>query len=118
MSGIKELDKNDFFQISSDGPNVNLKFLELMPKNRETKELSPLIDTYRLHTVHNSLKAGIKSSRWIVGKVMKTMWKLLNESPARRKKYVALVEINLFPLPFCGHRWCENEDCAERAELL
>ena len=35
-----------------------------------------------LHTVHNSLKAGIKSSRWILGKVMKAVWKLLNESPA------------------------------------
>ena len=46
------------------------------------------------------------------------MWKLLNESPARREKYVILSETNLFPLPFCGQRWCKNEDCAERAELL
>ena len=36
MSGIKELDKNNFLQISSDGPNVNSKFLELMAENRET----------------------------------------------------------------------------------
>ena len=87
MSGIKELDKNNFLQISSDVPNVNLKVLELMAENRKTEELSPLIDigTYGLHTVHNSLKAGIKSSRWIVGKVMKAMWKLLNEFPARRE---------------------------------
>ena len=34
-----------------------------------------------LHTVHNSLKEGIESSRWIVGKVKKAIWKLLNESP-------------------------------------
>ena len=58
------------------------------------------------------------SSRWIVGKVMKAMWKLLNESPALREKYAALAEINLFSLSFCGHRQCENEYCAERAELL
>ena len=78
MSRIKELDKNNFLQIFTDGPNVNLKFLELMVENRVT-ELSPLIDigTCGLHTVHNSLKAGIKSARWIVGKVMKAMWKLL-----------------------------------------
>ena len=51
---------------------------------------------------------------------MKAMWKLLNESPAWREKYVALAETNLFPLPFCGHRWYENEDCAknEHKELL
>ena len=91
-----------------------------MVENRETEELSPLTDigTCRMHTVHNNLKAGIKSFRWIVGKVMKAMWKLLNESLARGEKYVALAETNLFPLPFCGHRWCESEDCAERAELL
>ena len=90
-----------------------------MAENRETEELSPLIDigTCGLHTVHNSLKAGIKLSRWILGKVMKAMWKLLNESLARREKYVALPETNLFPLPFCGHRWCGNEDCAGQAEL-
>ena len=33
-------------------------------------------------------------------KVMKARWKLLNESPARREKYVALAETNLDPLPF------------------
>ena len=116
----KNLTKKNFLQISSDGPNVNLKFLELMAESRETEELSPLIDigTCRLHTVHNSLKVGIKSSRWIVGKVMKAMWKLLNKSPALREKFVALAETNLFPLPFCGYRWYGNEDRAERAELL
>ena len=83
-------------------------------ENRETEELSPLTDigTCGLHPVHNSLNAGIKSSRWNVGKVMKAMWKLLNKYAARREKYVALAEIDLFPLPFCGHRWCKNEDCA------
>ena len=55
-----------------------------MVENRETEEFLLLINigTCGLHTVHNSLKAGIKSSRWIIAKVMKTMWKLLNESPA------------------------------------
>ena len=75
MSGIKEFDKNNFLQISSDGPNVNLKFLGLMAENRETEELSPLIDigTAGLHTIHSSLIAEIKSSGWIVGKVMKAI---------------------------------------------
>ena len=86
-----------------------------MAENRETEALSPLMDT---GTVHNSSKAGIKSSRQIVGKLMKARWKLLNESPVLKDKYVALAETNLFPLPFCGHRWCENDVCAERAELL
>ena len=75
MSGIKELDKNNFLQILSDGPNVSLKSLELMVGNKETKVLSPLTDirTCGLHTVRSSLKAGIKSSWWIVGKVLKAI---------------------------------------------
>ena len=83
MSGIKELDKNNFLQISSDGPNVSLKYLEMMAENKETKALSPLIDigTCGLHTVRSSLKAGIKSSWWIVGKVQETILKLLNGFP-------------------------------------
>ena len=91
-----------------------------MAEKRETEALSPLVDTGTcgLNTVHNSSKAGIKSSRWIVGKLMKAMWKLLNESPVLKEKYVALTKTNLFPLPFCGHRWCESDVCAERAELL
>ena len=31
-------------QISSDEPNVNLKFLILIAESRETEELSPLLD--------------------------------------------------------------------------
>ena len=89
-----------------------------MTENRETEQHSPLIDTgiCGLHIVHDNLKAGIKSSRQTVGKVMKAMWKLLNESLAQREKYVALAKTNLFPLPICGHRWCKKEDWAERAE--
>ena len=49
---------------------------------------------------------------------MKAIWKLLNESSAQREKYLALTDTILFPLPFCEHRWYENEDCAEQAELL
>ena len=49
---------------------------------------------------------------------MKAIWKLLDESSARREKYLALADTNLFTLPFCEHRWCKNEDCAEQAELL
>ena len=39
MSRIKELDKNNFLQISSDGPIVKLKFLELMAENRSFHHL-------------------------------------------------------------------------------
>ena len=65
LEGTKNLDRKSLLQISSDGPNVNLKFLDLYKNKRDLKELPRLsdIETYGLHTVHGSLKNGIKSSK-------------------------------------------------------
>ena len=114
------LDRKNLLQISSDGPNVNLKFLELHKNQRELDELPKLADigTCGLHTVHGSLKNGIKNSNWNIGKTLKAMTKLLDKSPARREKYEMVTESNVYPLPYCGHRWCENENCAHRAEQV
>jgi len=119
-NGIKSMDARRNIQISSDGPNVNLKFLELVNEGRCTAELPTLLNigTCGLHTVHGSLKAGVKSTDWSTGKILKSLWKLLDESPARREKYESITETNVYPLPYCGHRWCENEDSANRAELI
>ena len=27
-------------------------------------------------------------------------------------------ESNTYPLPYCGHGWCENEDCLQRADQI
>ena len=74
--------------------------------------------TCGLHTVHRSLKSGIKCSNWNVGKILKAMSKLLEDCPARREWYEIQTESNLYPLPYCGHRWCGNENCASWAEKL
>ena len=64
------------------------------------------------------MTAAIKKSGWTVGKTLKAMWKLLDESPARRDIYKSVTESDVYPLPYCGHRWCENENCANRAEIV
>ena len=70
IEGSKKLNQSHMLQISSDGPNVNLKFVELHAEKRELDELPCLVDlgTYGLHTVHGNLKNGIKCSRWNTGK--------------------------------------------------
>ena len=110
----------DLLQISSDGPNVNLKFLKEYTKLRDFNQLPPLLDigTCGLHTVHGSMKAGEKATKWEVGKTLKAMAGLLLEYPSRRSKYEKLTETSTFPLPYCGHRWCENETCLERASSI
>lgn len=46
------------------------------------------------------------------------MWQFLHDSPTRSETYENIVETLEYPLQFCGRRWCENEDCARKAELL
>ena len=68
--GINKLNSESFIQISSDGPNINLCFLELFAeKKKESEELPPLIQigTCGLHTIHGSIKAGVKNSNWNTG---------------------------------------------------
>ena len=62
-NNISKLDGTKLLQISSDGPNVNLKFLRLMDEKRSELDVPPLIDigTRGLHTIHGSFKTGMQS---------------------------------------------------------
>ena len=33
------------------------------------------------------------------------------DSPLKRETFEKITESRVYPLPYCGHRWCENEDC-------
>ena len=67
-------------------PSVNLPFLKLYDKKHCFNELLSLLNigTCGLHTVHGSLKAAVKSTDWSIGKVLKAISTVLNDSPARR----------------------------------
>lgn len=115
--GVSDLHKPKLLQVSSDGPNVNLKFLKSLAKQREEEELDPLIDigTCGLHVIHGSMKTGAKASGWELQKLLKAMWQFVHDAPSRRTLYENISESLDYPSKFCGHRWCENEDCAEKA---
>ena len=65
-----------------------------------------------------SMKAGAKASEWELQKLLKAMWQFINDAPARRAMYENMSESTDYPAKFCGHCWCENEKCAEKAEPL
>ena len=100
LSGISE---SKLLQVSSDGPNVNLPFLNLLEEDRNEKELSQLVETCGLHTLHNSMKHGEKASGWNVkellhssyepGKAGKTIY--FENKP--RKLGKILIFWNLYP---------------------
>ena len=92
-----------------------------MAESREEKELLPLLDIGRceLHLIHKSFKRWAKKgSDWELQKLLKVMWKFLLEAPTRRSLYKNASGSLNYPLQFCGHRWCEYEKSAERAEMI
>ena len=48
-------------------------------------------------------------------KILKGLYKLFNDTPARRSDYVGVTGSFLFPKSFCATRWIENSEVAERA---
>ena len=52
------------FQVSMDGPIVNLNFLEKLEKDRLENEQHELINigSYGLHTIHEAFKTGTEST--------------------------------------------------------
>ena len=85
--------------------SVNLKFLNLINENCDLNEHSSSINigTCNLQAVHGSLKTGIKRSEWKVGKILKDMLKLLEDSRTWGEIYKNVAKCNTYPLPYCGH---------------
>ena len=110
----------NLLQISSDGPNVNLLFLKEYDEKRSFNENPSLLNigTCGLHMVHGSMKTGEKSTNLCLGKTLKAMNGVLHDTPARRETFEKITETNTYPLPYCGHRWCENETCLQRAAQI
>ena len=87
---------------------------------QEEKEFDPRmgLGTCGLHLVHSSMKACAKASQWEMQKLLKAMWQFIHDAPARRAMYEDISESTDFSANFCGHRWCENKNFAEKTESL
>ncbi|ROJ62551.1 hypothetical protein DPX16_21537 [Anabarilius grahami] len=113
---VQQLNLSRLVSVSMDGPNVNLKFFELLQSDlNEMYGGAQLVSvgSCGLHTLHNAFKAGF--SMWQVEKLLRAMHILFNNVPARREDYVTVTNSSVFPLSFCGHRWLENLPVVERA---
>ena len=116
----KNLEETKFLQVMSDGRNVNKPFLNLLAETMEEEQHSRLVNlgTCGLHTLHNGFQHGKKASGWEL-KLFNSMYKIFDESPARRAGYEFTTAIESdFALQFCSHRWIENARVAEKAENI
>ena len=100
LNAIKPLTPQRLVQLSMDGPNTNWNVFELLTQNRAENEYPPPLNMgcCGLHVVHGALGTGLEATPWNIGKILKAMWKMFHDSPARRDVYIRVTECDEFPL--------------------
>ena len=75
-----------------DGPCTNWNILQLLQEDCKEKEHPTIISigSHGLHVLHRAFNVGVEASGWDVGKVLKSMWRLLHYSPAGRDVFKGL----------------------------
>ena len=73
------------------------------------------IGSCSLHVIHGSCQMGAKESGWDIEVLLKALWNIFRDSPARRADYVCVTDTVVFPLKFYSHRWVEDKEVAEGA---
>ena len=71
--------------------------------------------SFGLHSIHLAFKTDESSTDWGVKKILKAVYQILHDSPARRADYIEVTGSEQFPLPFCGTRWIEDQNVSLRA---
>ena len=115
-----DLDISKMVQLSMDGPNVNWKFAECLFRDRNEIGLPDLINfgSCSLHIINGAFQTGVTDTAWNLKKILKAMWQIFDDSPARRDDFVSETDTNVYPLPFCCTRWVENTQIADHAFLV
>ena len=91
----KGLNKNKFTQVSSDGPNVNLKFLEFLAEEHKHDGLNEFIyiGACSLRTVNRAFQNAENSTIWNIEKLLCAMHKIFNKSSSRRADYERILSV-------------------------
>lgn len=125
LAGFQEASKpinlKKLLQVSMDGPNTNLKFLkELSAHIKEAPEDPQILNmgSCGLHAVNLAFKTGARSTGWEIFDFMRALYYVFKDSPARRALYTHCSNSTDFPLKFCGIRWLENSNVAERCQKI
>lgn len=102
LEELKKFSPSKLLQLSMDGPNVNWNVFELLKEERSKQEYPQLVNigSCGLHIVHGAFKTAIQSSEWNISKILKSMWQLFHDSPARREIYIRVCESDDFPLRY------------------
>ena len=73
-----------------DGPNTNWSVLTMLHDYRCEKHYAKITDigSCSFHVLHGASKAGVEAIDRFLNKILKAMWKIFDDSPARRDTYI------------------------------
>ena len=102
IASLKDLPYKRLLQLSMDGPTTNWSVLTMLHNDRCEKEYPKTIDigSCSLHVLHGAFKSGVESTDWSLNKILKAMWRIFDDSPARRNIYMKICEVDEFPLRY------------------
>ena len=102
MIAKKPLSDEKMLQLAMDGPSVNWNVLDMLDDKLIENELSRTINigSCSQHIIHGALQTGTTSTKWNIDKLMKAMYWILHDSPARRNIYVTKGETDVLPLRY------------------
>lgn len=117
LTSIKVFENQKFLQLAMDGPSTNWNVLEHIDDERVANVFQKTLNigSCSLHILHGAFQTGMSKANWEMSKILKALYKLFNESPARRDVYLREGESTLFPLKFSATRWIEDQQVADRA---
>ena len=102
--GTSKFQLKKITQISMDGPNVNLKFYRdfLVERQNFQPDIPIPIDIgfCGLHIIHGAFKTGFDETGWKIDNILRSLWYLFNDSPARIADYTDITSSMIFPLKF------------------
>ena len=99
LDASSPLDNSRLSMLGQDGPSTNLLVLEKMHRHREENELPVLarVGSCGLHVTHGAFETGFKKTSWKIDGILKAMYRLLQDSPARRDVYLKETGLTNFP---------------------
>jgi len=116
MSCTDGIGLQNILQVSMDGPNVNWSFYEKMQQKVKSECGCQMLNigSCGLHIVHGAFKHGCNATKWDIQSVLRAVYTLFKETPARSEDYTTITGSDVFPRNFCSTRWLENVPVAER----
>ena len=117
--GLIGLHSANLLQVSMDGPATNWKFYDnlLEDRKQEDPNIPSLLNvgSCGLHVVHGGFQTGATATGWKLESLLRSVWYLFVDAPARREDYETITKSTVYPLHFCATCWLEDVPVAERA---